>query len=81
MSVRSALRPAPPVAHVVPLAGVPWPVYKLESLVLAAMVALVLAVVTGSAQVAVLVAAAAATLRWAAGTRTARRLSQSRTTA
>ncbi|HLS75929.1 MAG TPA: hypothetical protein VK083_03940 [Nocardia sp.] len=51
----------------VDIAGSPWPVYKLEALVAGLAVAAVLGLLTGSAQVAVLAAAAVASVRagWA----------------
>ncbi|BCK56994.1 hypothetical protein [Nocardia wallacei] len=49
------------------IAGTPWPLYKLEALVLGAVVLAVLALVTGSPQVAVLAGAAVATVRWVVG--------------
>ncbi|MQY21242.1 hypothetical protein [Nocardia macrotermitis] len=52
-------------AHEVDIAGVRWPVYKLEALALGLFVALALVLITGSAQLAVLVAAAVAAVRWA----------------
>ena len=55
----------------VTLAGVPWPVYKLEALTLGLAVAAALLLITGSAQFAVLAAAVAAALRWIAGTASA----------
>ncbi|WP_067668800.1 hypothetical protein [Nocardia miyunensis] len=51
-------------AQKVDIAGAQWPVYKLEALALGLFVALVLVLVTGSAQLAVLVAAAVAAVRW-----------------
>ncbi|MEV5650057.1 hypothetical protein AB0L57_17575 [Nocardia sp. NPDC052254] len=51
----------------VTVAGVPWPAYKLEALALGLVVAAALLLITGSAQFAVLSAAAVAALRWIAG--------------
>ncbi|MFF0490786.1 hypothetical protein ACWDSJ_18380 [Nocardia sp. NPDC003482] len=48
----------------VDIAGSAWPVYKLEALALALLTCLVLLLVTGSAQVAVLSATLVAALRW-----------------
>ncbi|NKY52865.1 hypothetical protein [Nocardia vermiculata] len=59
--------PAPRISQTVEVAGVPWPVYKLEALALGVLVGLVLGVVFGSAQLAVLAAAGVAALRWTAG--------------
>jgi hypothetical protein len=50
----------------VDIAGSQWPVYKIEALAVGVLAGLVLVLVTGSLQVAVLAAAALATLRWAA---------------
>ncbi|MBF6358347.1 hypothetical protein IU449_28000 [Nocardia higoensis] len=47
----------------VDIAGSAWPVYKLEAVVAGLAIALVLGLVTGSAQVAVLAAAAVASVR------------------
>ena len=46
------------------IAGVPWPVYKLAALVVAAVVLIAVGVVTASAGPAVLTAAAAGTASW-----------------
>lgn len=54
----------PAQAATVNIAGTAWPVYKLEALAAAAAVALLIALITGSAQAAVLAAATAAALRW-----------------
>ncbi|MEU6562181.1 hypothetical protein [Nocardia nova] len=62
-------RTAHRAARTVTVAGVPWPVYKLEALGLGLTIALVLALITGSAQLAVLAAAAVAGIRWIAGAR------------
>ncbi|MBF6330114.1 hypothetical protein [Nocardia transvalensis] len=59
----AAVDPTPPPASV-DIAGTAWPVYKLEALGLALLTCLVLLLVTGSPQVAVLTAAAVATFRW-----------------
>jgi hypothetical protein len=48
----------------VPIAGVPWPAYKVMSLLLGLVVLVVVAVASGSAAPAVLGAAAAATVVW-----------------
>ncbi len=48
----------------VDIAGVRWPLFKLEALALAALTFLVLLFVTGHLAVAVLAAAGVATLRW-----------------
>jgi hypothetical protein len=55
---------APGGRRTLDIAGTAWPVYKLEALALAASTCLILALVTGSLQVAVLAAAGAAALRW-----------------
>ena len=46
------------------IAGTAWPMYKLEAVAAGLIVLLVLFVVTGTAQTAVLTAAAATTLVW-----------------
>ncbi|PPJ21729.1 hypothetical protein C5E45_09425 [Nocardia nova] len=66
-AVSPIVRPVRRTTQTVRLAGVPWPVYKLEAVALGALVALVLGLITGSAQLAVLVAAGAAALRWIVG--------------
>lgn len=48
----------------VDIAGVPWPVYKLLALAVAAIVAVVVGFATASAAPAVLAAAAAGTVVW-----------------
>jgi hypothetical protein len=48
----------------VAIAGVPWPLYKLVALAVAAFVLVAVGVVTASAAPAVLTAAAAGTLVW-----------------
>ncbi|MFE9326807.1 hypothetical protein ACIHDR_33650 [Nocardia sp. NPDC052278] len=51
----------------VDIAGSAWPMYKLEALALGLLICLVLALITGSLQVAVLVAAGVGTGRWLIG--------------
>ncbi|MFD6401393.1 hypothetical protein [Nocardia sp. NPDC060249] len=51
----------------VDIAGSAWPVYKLEALVAALVVGALLLLIIGSPQVAVLVAAAVAAVRWTVG--------------
>lgn len=56
------------------IAGTAWPLYKLEALAAGLIVGVLLALLTGSLQIAVLTAAAVAALRWTAsfvGTRKA----------
>ncbi|WP_024803808.1 hypothetical protein [Nocardia sp. BMG51109] len=60
-------RPAAVGRRTIDIAGTPWPVYKLEALALGVAVFLLLVLITGSLQVAVLSGAAAAALRWIAG--------------
>ncbi|WP_405135894.1 hypothetical protein [Nocardia sp. NBC_01388] len=48
----------------VSIAGTAWPVYKLEALAAGLIIALVLLLITGSPQIAVLAAATAVALRW-----------------
>ena len=48
----------------VPIAGVPWPLYKLVALAIGLVTLVIVGVVTGSAAPAVLVAAAATTVVW-----------------
>ncbi|MFF3570361.1 hypothetical protein [Nocardia jiangxiensis] len=50
----------------VDIAGSQWPLYKLEALALGVVAGLVLVLVTGSPQVAVLTAAMVAAARWIA---------------
>ncbi|MFE6864336.1 hypothetical protein [Nocardia sp. NPDC057668] len=49
------------------IAGSAWPVFKLEALGLGLAVALLLLLITGAAQTAVLAGATVAALRWIAG--------------
>ncbi|MET9029124.1 hypothetical protein ABZW96_26440 [Nocardia sp. NPDC004168] len=49
------------------IAGSAWPVYKLDALVVGLVTCLVLALITGSLQLAVLVAAALGAARWLIG--------------
>ncbi|MEV4239307.1 MULTISPECIES: hypothetical protein [unclassified Nocardia] len=58
---------------VIDIAGSAWPMYKLEAIALAVVICLVLALITGSLQVAVLVAAGVGTGRWVVGQVAARR--------
>ncbi|MEV2221991.1 hypothetical protein AB0E01_19220 [Nocardia vinacea] len=51
----------------VDIAGSAWPMYKLEAIALGLLVCLALALITGSLQVAVLVAAGVGTGRWLVG--------------
>ena len=51
----------------VDIAGSAWPVYKLEALVAGLVVGALLLLILGSAQSAVLAAAAVAALRWSVG--------------
>lgn len=61
------------VSHpTVDLAGSAWPVYKLEAVAAGLAITLVLGLITGSAQVAVLAAAAVASVRAAHGMASAR---------
>lgn len=48
----------------VPIAGVPWPLYKLVALAVAAVVLVAVGIITASAAPAVLTAAAAGTAVW-----------------
>jgi hypothetical protein len=48
----------------IPVAGVPWPVYKLVALAIGALVLVVVGIATMSAGPTVLSAAAAATVTW-----------------
>lgn len=48
----------------VPIAGVPWPVYKLVAVVVGVLVLTVVGIATMSAAPAVLAGAAAATVTW-----------------
>ncbi|MBF6064411.1 hypothetical protein IU500_23275 [Nocardia terpenica] len=60
-------RPAIVPRATIDIAGTPWPVYKLEALALALPILLILALVTGSLQIAVLAATAVGALRWIVG--------------
>jgi len=51
-------------ARTVDIAGTRWPVYKLEALALALLTCLLLLLIIGSPQVAVLAATAVGALRW-----------------
>lgn len=51
----------------VDIAGSAWPIYKLEAIALGLVICLVLALITGSLQVAVLVAAGVGAGRWILG--------------
>ena len=62
-----AADPAHRAARTIEIAGTAWPLYKLEALVAAGIVFLLLAVVVQSLQVAVLAAAAIAVVVWIAG--------------
>ncbi|MGF6881112.1 hypothetical protein ABIA39_000992 [Nocardia sp. GAS34] len=52
------------VARTVDIAGTRWPVYKLEALGLGLLTCVLLVLIVGSPQVAVLAAAAVGALRW-----------------
>ncbi|WP_063064740.1 hypothetical protein [Nocardia violaceofusca] len=66
-AVSPIVRPVRRATHTVRLAGVPWPVYKLEAVALGLLLALMLGLITGSAQLAVLIGAGFAALRWIVG--------------
>jgi hypothetical protein len=55
------------------IAGSAWPVYKLDALLIGVATCLVLALITGSPQIAVLVAAALGAARWLIGLASVRR--------
>ncbi|MFC9433857.1 hypothetical protein [Nocardia sp. NPDC057030] len=55
------------------IAGSAWPLYKLEALAAALVTCLILALITGSPQAAVLIAAAVGAARWLVGVAVARR--------
>ncbi|WP_405180450.1 hypothetical protein OG225_03985 [Nocardia sp. NBC_01377] len=57
----------------VDIAGTAWPVYKLEALAAGLLTCLILALITGSAQLAVLIGAAILVTRWSIGYATTRR--------
>ncbi|WP_306359426.1 hypothetical protein [Nocardia sp. CC227C] len=67
MAVVHPTRTAHPRAATVDIAGTAWPVYKLEALAAALATGLILALITGSLQAAVLAAAAVASIRWLIG--------------
>lgn len=48
----------------VDIAGTAWPMYKLEAIALGLMLSIVLTLITGSLQVAALLAAGVGALRW-----------------
>lgn len=60
-------------AATIEIAGSAWPLYKLEALAAALLTCLILALITGSPQVAVLIAAAVGAGRWLIGAAVARR--------
>ncbi|MEV5839258.1 hypothetical protein [Nocardia sp. NPDC052112] len=62
-----AVAPLPTRPTAVDIAGSAWPVYKLEAIALGLVTCLVLALITGSLQVAVLVAAGVGAGRWVLG--------------
>ncbi|MFE7802991.1 hypothetical protein [Nocardia sp. NPDC057440] len=64
----------------VDIAGTAWPTYKLEALAAGLVTCLILALITGSLQVAVLVAAAVAGARWIIGQPGKRRSASARST-
>jgi Flp pilus assembly protein TadB len=66
--VHPSARPA-----AVDIAGSAWPMYKLEAVALGLVICLVLALITGSLQVAVLVAAGFGAGRWVVAQLAARR--------
>lgn len=60
-------RPAQRTGAGIELAGTVWPLFKLEAIAAGLLTLLVVALITGSAQAAVLTGAAVATGLWAAG--------------
>ncbi|WP_405162329.1 hypothetical protein OG203_39550 [Nocardia sp. NBC_01499] len=58
------------------IAGSAWPLYKLEAVAAALVICLILALITGSPQVAVLIAATVGAARWLLGIAVARRSKQ-----
>jgi hypothetical protein len=60
-------RPVQRAGTGVELAGTVWPLFKLEALAAGVLVLFVVALITGSAQAAVLIGAAVATVFWVAG--------------
>lgn len=69
-----AVLTSPTASATVDVAGIAWPVYKLEALVAALVIGALLLLIVGSPQVAVLTAASVAAVRWTIGaTRTAAR--------
>ncbi|MBF6221336.1 hypothetical protein IU479_24855 [Nocardia abscessus] len=63
----------PPRSATIDIAGSAWPVYKLDALFVGLAAFLVLALITGSLQIAVLVAAALGAARWLIGLASVRR--------
>ncbi|WP_327114615.1 hypothetical protein OHB12_35045 [Nocardia sp. NBC_01730] len=68
----AVVHPAAPSATI-EIAGTAWPVYKLEALAAGLVIGLILVLVTGSPQIAVLAAAAVGAARWIVGLPAARR--------
>ncbi|WP_406273369.1 hypothetical protein OH799_34655 [Nocardia sp. NBC_00881] len=68
----AVVHPSAPSATI-EIAGTAWPVYKLEALAAGLVVGLILALVTGSPQIAVLAAAAIGATRWIVGLLATRR--------
>lgn len=64
--------------YTVDIAGSAWPVYKLEALAAGLITFVVLAVIVGSPQIAVLTAAAVAAARWTFGAFAAHRAADGR---
>ncbi|MEV4128570.1 hypothetical protein [Nocardia sp. NPDC049707] len=62
-----AVVPLPTRPATVDIAGSAWPMYKLEAIALGLVMCVVLALITGSLQVAVLVAAGVGAGRWVVG--------------
>ncbi|WP_433714764.1 hypothetical protein ACQP2U_12255 [Nocardia sp. CA-084685] len=62
-----AVVPLPARRTVIDIAGSAWPIYKLEAIALALVICLLLALIIGSLQIAVLVAAGVGTGRWVFG--------------
>ncbi|MFE3444833.1 hypothetical protein ACFXNW_17525 [Nocardia sp. NPDC059180] len=65
--LRDTSRALPARPASIDIAGSAWPVYKLEALVAGLLAGLALALIVGSAQVAVLAAAAVSSLVWVVG--------------
>ncbi|NNH72111.1 hypothetical protein HLB23_19990 [Nocardia uniformis] len=65
-----------PRSDSIDIAGTAWPMFKLEALAAGLVIMVLLILITGSPQIAVLAGAAAAAVRWIAGLVTQQREAQ-----